>query len=322
MIRYLLALPLMFAAFVAAADQPYAERDEVRAFVAEMADKHGFEQETLLALFRQASPDPIVLKAIAPPDSPRARSWHAYRNRFVESVRVKRGLEFWHDHGATLARAEAIYGVPAEIIVAIIGVETIYGRHTGRFDTFNALTTLSFDYPPRADLFRHELESLLLLAREERRDPWSYQGSYAGAMGLPQFLPSSLRNYAVDFDGDGAIDLGNADDAIGSVARFLMIHGWQPGMLIALPATVSGDPAPLLAEGILPRRLPADMAALGVSAPGAPEAPAALIDLVTPDAPTEYRLGYNNFYVLTRYNRSSFYASAVMDLANVLRAAR
>jgi membrane-bound lytic murein transglycosylase B len=314
---------LLLAVPVAGAAEPYSERAEVREFVAGIAEKHGFDADELLAQFRKAKPDPAVLKAIAPPAHPGVRSWRVYRSRFVESTRIGRGLAFWSRHADALARAEEAYGVPAEIIVAIIGVETIYGKHTGRFHVFNALTTLSFDYPARADLFRGELEALLLLAREEGRDPWSYLGSYAGAIGLPQFLPSSLRNYAVDFDGDGRIDLaGSADDAVGSVARFLRAHGWEPGATIALQVAVAGDVAPLVEEGVLPQRLPSEMATLGVKADGIPEQPAALIDLVTPNAATEYRLGFNNFYVLTRYNRSTFYATAVLDLAAVLRAAR
>jgi len=324
MIRIFLPLPLLLAAALAVAAEPYIHRDDVRAFVTEMVDRHGFEEEQLLAHFRRAKPTPAIIQAIKPPADPGARSWQAYRARFVEPVRIGRGLEFWRRHETTLARAEAIFGVPAEIIVAIIGVETLYGRNPGRFHAFNALTNLAFDYPPRAELFRRELEALLLLARDEQRDPWHYKGSFAGAIGLPQFLPSSIRAWAVDFDSNGSIDLAvSGVDAIGSVARFLAEHGWRNGEPIALPAKVSGgDTLALLAEGIRPVRLPADMAPFGVEADGAPEQPAALIDLITPDAETEYRLGFNNFFVLTRYNRSSFYAAAVMDLAERLKAAR
>lgn len=323
--RLLLSAMLLLGATAAAATEPYHERADVRAFVAEMAERNGFDTDRLLAQFRKARQDPSVLKAIAPPADPAVRSWQAYRNRFVEPARIALGLEFWRHHGEVLSRVETSYGVPAEIVVAIIGVETIYGRNRGRFEVFNALTNLAFDYPPRAELFRRELEALLLLARDEQGDPWHYRGSYAGAIGLPQFLPSSVRAYAVDFDGDGRIDLaGSADDAIGSVANFLREHGWLTGEEIARRAKVSGGdtPIPLLAEGIRPVRLPAEMTTFGVEADGAPDKPAALIELTTPDAPTEYRLGFNNFYVLTRYNRSSFYAAAVADLAEALRAAR
>jgi membrane-bound lytic murein transglycosylase B len=287
-----------------------------------MAERYDFAPATLLAQFHRVTPSPAVIRAITPPSDPGVRSWQAYRSRFVEATRIGRGLDFWRRHEAALDRAEARYGVPAEIIVAIIGVETLYGRNPGKFHVFNALTNLAFDYPPRAALFRGELEALLLLAREERRDPWSYRGSYAGAIGLPQFLPSSIRRYAVDFDGSGGIDLAvSAEDAIGSVARFLNEHGWARGEVISLPARVQEDPAALLAEGIRPARLPADLLGFGVEADAAPERPAALIDLATPTEATEYRLGFNNFFVLTRYNRSSFYAAAVQDLAEVLRAA-
>jgi membrane-bound lytic murein transglycosylase B len=333
MTRILLTALLFAAATGAAAappSEPYQRRPEVRAFVSEIAERNGFDADAVLGLFRQAKPDPAVIKAITPPADPGARSWQSYRARFLDAKRIANGLEFWRNHEATLARAQAIYGVPAEIVVAIIGVETLYGRHTGQFEVFNALTNLAFDYPPRAELFRRELEALLLLAREQGRNPWDYRGSYAGAIGYPQFLPSSIRKYAVDFNRDGRIDLsGSAEDAIGSVAHFLYQHGWESGDVIALPARlVESDtkgsewgPAPLLAEGIFPKRLPADLARFGIEADGAPEKAAALIDLATPNAQTEYRLGFNNFYVLTRYNRSSFYAAAVTDLAEALRAA-
>lgn len=323
MTRFLLTA-LLLAAATAHATEPYQQRADVRAFVAETAERNGLDADALLRHFRKAKPDPAVIKAIKPPTEPGARSWQSYRRRFVDARRITTGLEFWRDHEIALVRAQALYGVPAEIIVAIIGVETIYGRHTGDFEVFNALTNLAFDYPPRAALFRRELEALLLLARDQRRDPWHYRGSYAGAIGYPQFLPSSIRKYAVDFDRDGRVDLSaSSEDAIGSVARFLNMHGWDNGEPIVLPAKVSHCNTPrLLAEGIRPVRLPEEMAEFGVEADGMPAKPAALIDLATPDAPTEYRLGFNNFYVLTRYNRSNFYAAAVADLAETLRNAR
>lgn len=305
----------------------YEANPEVRTFVDDLVRRQEFDRDALLALFAQARFQPAVIKAILPPSSPRQRSWQAYRARFLDPLRIRAGLRFWDDHAATLQRAEAQYGVPAEIVVAIIGVETVYGRNTGDFETFSALTTLAFDYPPRAELFRRELEALLLLSRDEGRSPLSYRGSYAGALGLPQFLPSSLRKFAVDYDGDGHEDLTDPDDAIGSVAHFLAEHGWEKGGPIAVPAQVTEGPAidALIAEGITPRRLPEELRGFGVlSAPGdrTPQRPTALIDLATPDEATEYRLGYQNFFVITRYNRSSFYAGAVSDLADALREAR
>lgn len=310
----------------------YAEREDVKAFIDEMATEYRYERATLDALFHVTQPIPSVLKAIRPPADPGIRSWRTYRSRFVEPVRIAAGKKFMQRYATELAAAEARFGVPAEIIAAIIGVETIYGKHTGSYTTFSALTTLAFDYPPRAKLFRQELIELLLLAREENRPILSYTGSYAGALGLPQFMPSSRRKYALDFDNDGKIDLAtSAADAIGSAANFLAEHGWEKGGPIAQPVTVSGDGIQaLLDEGITPQRRPSEFAArqVQIQKVGAGDTaangqlsdqPAALIDLVTPDAPTEYRLGYRNFYVITRYNRSSFYAAAVMDLADALK---
>jgi membrane-bound lytic murein transglycosylase B len=322
----------------------YAGREDVQAFVEDLHTRHGFDTEVLIDLFRRTKANAAVIKAIMPPKDPGIRSWHAYRGRFVEPKRIAAGRRFMQVHATELAAAEERFGVPGEIVAAIIGVETIYGRQTGRFHTFAALTTLAFDYPPRAELFRKELEELLLLAREENRSPLSYTGSYAGALGLPQFLPSSRRRFAIDFDGDGRIDLtASPADAIGSVANFLVAHGWERDAPIADLVTVSGDGIQaLLDEGITPQRTPTQMSAANVgisrvmspATPGTvsladgagdtaiPDRPAALIDLVTPAAATEFRLGYRNFYVITRYNRSSFYAAAVMDLASALRASK
>jgi len=322
----LAALPASAIARKAATGNSFAQMAGVQAFIAEMHAKHGFDRDRLERRFAATKPIAAVLKAIQPPADPGIRSWQAYRARYVEARRIALGLNFWRRHAVELAAAQARYGVPQEIIVAIIGVETIYGHHLGRFTSFAALATLAFGYPPRAELFSRELEELLLLAREARSDPLSYRGSYAGALGLPQFLPSSVRRYAVDGDGDGRIDLVNsAADAIASVANFLMIHGWQAGGPIAAAAQADGDGGrlgELLAEGIAPQRTPAQLATWGVASDGAPDLPAALIDLVTPQQPTEYRLGFRNFYALTRYNRSSFYAMAVADLAEELRRGR
>lgn len=306
----------------------YAEREDVQAFIDEMATQYDYDRTTLDALFRVTHPIASVLKAIRPPADPGIRSWYAYRGRFVEPIRIAAGRKFMRRYASELAAAEARFGVPKEIIAAIIGVETIYGKHMGNYTTFAALTTLAFDYPPRAKLFRQELVELLLLAREENRPILSYTGSYAGAMGLPQFMPSSRREYALDFDNNGKIDLAASPaDAIGSAAHFLAEHGWQKGGPIADRVTVSGDGIQaLLDEGILPQHRPSEFAArnviitkLGDGDTVPHDQPAALIDLITPDTPTEYRLGYQNFYVITRYNRSSFYAAAVMDLAKALK---
>ncbi|MCE9568572.1 MAG: lytic murein transglycosylase B [Rhodocyclales bacterium] len=311
--------------------ETYAQREDVQAFVADMNTRHGFDVDALSALFHRTKPIAVVIKAVMPPKDPGVRSWQGYRSRFVEPKRIAAGRRFMRVHVAELAAAEARFGVPVEIITAIIGVETIYGKHMGRFGTFAALTTLAFDYPPRADLFRRELEELLLLAREEQRNPLAYTGSYAGALGLPQFLPSSRRRYAIDFDGNGRIDLTNSPaDAIGSVANFLARHGWEKDAPIAVTIAIRGDGVQALIDaGIAPRHTPQEMAAanvaltrVGAGETALPDQPAALIDLVTPDGMTEYRLGYRNFHVITRYNRSSFYAAAVMDLAAALHGSK
>ena len=322
--KQILLVVLACLACPALARDDFSRQTEVRAFIDDMATQHSFSRSALQRQFRQARPLPAVLRAIRPAADPGIRSWYTYRDRFVAPGRIALGRAFADKHRAALTRAEAEYGVPADIIVAIIGVETIYGRNVGRFQTFSALATLAFRYPPRAQLFRDELAALLLLAREQQRDPLGYRGSYAGALGLPQFLPSSERRWAVDYDGDGKIDLAtSADDAIGSVARFLAEHGWEKGGPILHAAQAAGDGVQtLIDEGITPKHSAEDMRSLGVEAADAPAGPAALIDYVTPGAPTEYRLGYRNFYVLTRYNRSSFYATAVSDLAEAIAASR
>ncbi|MBS1229611.1 MAG: lytic murein transglycosylase [Proteobacteria bacterium] len=311
---------------------PFSASPEVRDFIEAMHEQHGFDVEQLTREFSQIHSNATVLRAIRPAAVPELqRSWPRYRERFVNERRTRYGLRFWQENAAELTRAEAIYGVPAQVIVAIIGVETEYGRNMGRFSALEALATLAFDYPPRAAFFRNELEQLLLLARENKVSALDIKGSYAGAIGIPQFMPSSQRRYAVDFDGDSRIDLRRSTiDAIGSVARFLQMHGWQAGAPVALPAAVDGDPAPLVAAGIKPQESLQQLAQQGVTVSPllaqqlAPDGEwrAALIDLVSPDQPTEYWVGFDNFYVITRYNRSSFYAMSVFQLAEALREAQ
>ena len=305
---------------------PYGKRPEVRAFVRDLVARHGFVERELAYLFSRARRDPAVLRAIAAPKDTRARSWQEYRTRFMSEARVAEGLEFWRREARALERAAREHGVPEEIVVAIIGIETVYGRHMGAHRVIDALATLAFDYPARAGFFRAELEQYLLYARDAGIDVFSVKGSYAGAIGIPQFMPGSYRRFAVDYDGDGAIDLrASAADAIGSVANFLAGHGWRRGEPIALPAHVNGTAHKAMLEaGIEPKFRLQDLKQHGVETRTglALETPVALIDLETPGAATEYRLGLRNFYVLTRYNRSSFYAAAVTDLAAALRARR
>jgi membrane-bound lytic murein transglycosylase B len=302
---------------------PYAGRPEVRAFVQEMVQKHGFVERELDYVFARARRLEVALKAVATPAS--ARAWVEYRANFVNERQIAAGVEFWRTHQAVLARATKEYGVPEEIIVAIVGIETFYGRHTGRWRVIDALTTLAFDYPPRAPFFRGELENYLVISRDRGNDVFETRGSWAGAIGIPQFMPGSYMKFAVDFDGDGRIDLSNTPaDAIGSVANFLKQHGWKPGEPIFLDADVKGEAFRPYADGqVLPRNTLEELAKAGATARSgtAPaDLKAALIELESPGRPSEYRLGFDNFYVITRYNRSSFYASAVSDLAAALRA--
>ena len=320
------------AAKTPAKKEPFSAAPAVRAFILEMHEQHGFDVTHLTRQFDSIHSNATVLRAIQPAAVPeQQRSWQRYRVRFVNERRLSSGLRFWQENGTELTRAEAIYGVPPEIIVAIIGVETEYGRNMGKFSVLEALATLAFGYPPRADFFRSELEQLLLMARENGVSPLEIKGSYAGAIGIPQFMPSSQRRFAVDFDGDDKIDLrGSATDAIGSVARYLNMFGWQTKAPVAIPVRVEGDPTALIAAGFKPAQPLQELLKQGISPLNNSERlveqtsnqPAALIDLVTPDQPTEYWIGFDNFYVITRYNRSSFYAMSVFQLAEALREAQ
>ncbi len=320
----MLAFALSFCVSVGAdAAGRYARRDDVRRFISEMVQKHGFDRSRLRRLFSRARFQPAIIAAITPPAEPRAQSWQAYRALFLTPERIEAGIEFRERQRVALARAAERYGVPEEIIVAIIGVETVYGRNTGNYRVIDALSTLAFDYPPRAQFFRGELEDFLLYARDAGIDALSLKGSYAGAIGIPQFMPDSYRRYAVDLDGDGKEDLSRSfADAIGSVANFLKAHGWETGQPVAYPAQVQGDDYRKLVDaGIKPSVRFGDLPNFGVSAAGsaAADTPCALIELTTPDAPSEYLVGFTNFYVLTRYNRSSMYATAVLELAQAVK---
>jgi membrane-bound lytic murein transglycosylase B len=326
-----LSAALLVLALTAAAAQaqeaPYAERPEVQAFIRELVARHAFVEDELQAVFARARREDGVLTAMRTQPEVMSQSWQAYRANFVNERLVKSGAAFWREHRGALERARSAYGVPEEIIVAIIGVETFYGRNTGRWRVLDALATLAFDYPPRAAYFRSELENFLVFARDLGVDVLDVKGSYAGAIGIPQFMPTSYLRYAVDFDGDGAADLrGNTADAIGSVANFLRQHGWRPGEPVQRAVRVNGEGFRGYADGNpLPRHTLEELKLAGVAPRGAPlpmGARASLLELNSPAQPAEYRLGLQNLYVLTRYNRSLFYALTVADLADALRAVR
>lgn len=307
----------------------YAMRADVQSFVTEMVERHGFVARELRTLFSKVHYQQAIVRAMTPPPEAPVRSWRLYRGLFVNRGRIEAGVDFRKRHGKALARAVQEFGIPAEIIVAILGVETVYGRNMGMHRVIDALATLAFDFPSRSEFFRSELVHFLLYARENGVDVLAARGSYAGAFGIPQFMPGSYRRYALDYDGDGRSDLNSSHaDAIGSVANYLRSHGWSTGRPIAVQAQVSGEAfRSLIDAGIRPVYRVADLPAYGVkvrSGSGTPALPpdagCALIELETPGQPPEYWIGLRNFYVLTRYNRSSFYAIAVVELAGAIAA--
>ena len=306
---------------VPAAGAEILERADVRAFIADMSGRHGFPEAELQGLFRRVHLSDAIIDAISRPAE--ALPWYKYRPIFVQSARIDLGVDFWKQNRAALQRASETYGVPAEIIVAILGVETRYGRNMGRHKVIDSLATLAFDYPARGEFFRSELEQYLLLTREQGIDPLAVLGSYAGAMGIPQFISSSYRRYAVDFDGDGRIDLINdADDAIGSVANYFRQHGWRTGEQIAVPAVVNRETAfEMINSGLEPDLPAAKLPALGVQpAAAVPEQGFVKLLELENRQEMEYWIGLPNFYVITRYNHSALYAMAVYQLAREIRA--
>ncbi len=304
-------------------------------FEADMVSKYNFEPDALKAVMEQVNYIDAAVQLVKPAPPGKPKNWQAYRDRFIEPVRINAGVDFWNQNADALARAEAQYGVPAEIIVGIIGVETVYGRNTGRFRVLDVLTTLAFAYPDstnrlaRQAFFRGELENTLLLARKSNIDPFSLVGSFAGAVGLPQFMPGSILNYGVDFDADGKVDLrGSAVDAIGSVANFLVQHGWRASgtTTSVIPVQVSATRAweGMLGQGLKASFTAEQLAAAGVTtaAPLPAGALFGLIDLQNGAEATEYWLATDNFFAITQYNRSYFYAMSVIDLGRAVRDAR
>jgi membrane-bound lytic murein transglycosylase B len=305
--------------------KPYGQRADLMSFARQLAEANGWDVGELQQQLARAERNPTVQRLMMPPPAGTAKDWAAYRKLFVEPRRMQAGLAFWRDNAATLDRATQRYGVPADIIVGLIGVETYYGQIMGGFRIIDALTTLGFDFPrgrkDRSEFFRNELGEFLLLARREGIDPFSLKGSYAGAIGLPQFMPGSWNRFAIDFDGDGKIDLiNNPADAIGSVARYLAEHGWQRGMPTHFEVRVPVDSsarAQLLAPDIVPSFRAAQMIEQGAELPEAArqlEGPLALVELQNGKAAPSYVAGTANFYALTRYNWSSYYAMGVIEL--------
>jgi len=294
----------------------------VQQFVEYMAATHGFDRAALHDLFAALKPSTGVQKAIAAPST--ARPWHEFRPLFVDKSRIDNGVKFWNANAELLARAEEQFGVPAAVIVSIIGVETRYGRVTGSFRIVDALHTLAFEGENRPEFFRSELEQFLLLAREQRWDPADIKGSYAGAMGWPQFMPSSYRRYTIDYDGDGRIDLWSSTaDVIGSVASYLAHFGWKPGEPFAVQAALDAAPEDLPSLGREPPFNVEQWRMRGVRAPDdVPTHLDAGVFRLDFAEGSEYWLGFTNFYAVLHYNRSRHYAMAVWQLAQEIAAAR
>ena len=304
--------------FAASAEQ------QQQAFIDTMVEQHQFDRQQVEQLLSQAQRNEDILAAIARPWE--AKPWYQYYPIFLTEKRLAAGLNFWQQHAETLSRAEQTYGVPAEIIVAIIGVETFYGEYLGKYPVLDALYTLGFHYPPRAKFFRSELEQYLLLTREESLPATELKGSYAGAMGYGQFISSSYRHYAVDFDGDKVRDLlNNPVDAIGSVAHYFAKHGWQQGAKVAIELEHSAALADLVTSGLKPQQQLAELQQQGLKLPAQISLPEQTLGKVFAFEQAEgqdYWLGLENFYVITRYNHSPLYAMAVYQFSQQLKQAR
>ena len=302
---------------------PYGQRADVAEYLDALAAQHDFDRADLNTLFSDAQQRQDIIDRISRP-AEKTWTWARYRAHLVDEKRIDKGVEFWDANAETLARAEAQYGVAPEVVLAVLGIETRYGAITGSYRVLDALTTLGFDYPPRASFFKKELTEFLLLAREEGKDPRALTGSYAGAMGYGQFIPSSYRHYAVDFDADGVRDIWqNPEDAIGSIANYFARHKWRGDGPVAVPVELSSADASVQPNaGLELRHTVQDLQALGIQVEGlAPDAKAALFKLDA-DQGTEYWLGLHDFYVITRYNRSHLYAFAVYELSEAIKLKR
>jgi membrane-bound lytic murein transglycosylase B len=316
---------LLCAAALLAASEPAAaidiKREDVKEFISHMADAYSFKKRALRKLLKGAEFQPAIVEAMGKP-AEKAKLWYEYRPIFLTERRIQEGIEFWTAHREALDQASARSGVAPEYMAAILGVETFYGRRTGSYRVLDALVTLSFDYPPREKFFREELEQFLLLTRDGHLDARTVKGSYAGAMGAPQFMPSNYRRFAVDADSNGRVDLWNDwPDVCASVGNYLKEHGWNAGEPVLGEATVLPEKAgDLDGRKLALSETVGSLAAKGVTfdSPLPADAPALLIAADETDG-VHWRVGYNNFYVITRYNHSALYAMAVYELAGAVK---
>lgn len=338
----LFLLPLLAITLLAQADSQhaytsYAERPEAQIFAAEMAQKYGGTTDEWLSLLHKAHFQPKIVALVMPSEPTGKKNWLSYAQRFINSYRVHAGVAFWSQHADTLQRAEQLYGIPAEIIVSIIGIETLYGKKMGEFNVLNSLATLAFDYPNtpnrniRTSLFKQELEYFLVWSKNNNIPANKIKGSYTGAIGIPQFLPSSINKYAVNFDDGEKIDLRNSPiDAIGSIANFLKLNGWESNRpviwkiadtatsLAAAKNFADGLPKPRFRlQQLIDAELTVDEA---IDLKKEKNTMVLVADFPIPDQAPQYLLGLQNFYALTRYNQSFFYARAVYELAQAILA--
>jgi membrane-bound lytic murein transglycosylase B len=313
---FLVRLALIFACFVIlSCANPVKNQETVDGFIRQMVTKHQFNETELAELFDKVELKAEIIHKISKPSE--AMPWYKYRKIFLKQPRIKAGVQFWHENAETLAAVEKETGVSAAIIVAIIGVETQYGQHTGNYRVIDALSTLAFAYPPRSQFFRSELENFLLLCKEEQIDPLTPTGSYAGAMGMPQFMPSSYRNYSIDFNGDSRRDIWhNSKDVIASIANYFAKHGWQSGQAIAFPlggnSSKTHQKLSFLKEDL--RLIKSNRTNPNISTPLLSTKKAKIIAFEQENG-EELWATSNNFYVITRYNHSPLYAMAVYQLS-------
>ncbi len=315
--RYFITLILLFLAFNSHAT--FKDQNAINVFIEQMHNKHDFNKADLKHWFDNVEIKESILKAISRPAE--GMPWHKYRKIFITESRIQGGVKFWKENEHALKKTAERYSVPPEIIVAIIGVETLYGKRTGTYRVIDALSTLGFNYPKRSKFFLRELESFLLLCRNENMDPLEPTGSYAGAMGLPQFMPSSFIAYAADFEDDEKRDIwSNTADAIASVGNYFAKHHWKKNQAIAFPVTAQGDQyKKFLTSGLRPDTTIEKIQQMNITLvdPLPATTKVKLLAFKQPDT-TDLWLGLNNFYVITRYNRSPLYAMAVFQLSQAI----
>ncbi|MEE9451142.1 MAG: lytic murein transglycosylase B [Gammaproteobacteria bacterium] len=314
-----LLMTATFSSNINAEDPPFEERADTRAFIDKMVKEHDFDKEKLKALFKKVKLREEVISSMN--TQAEAKPWYAYKKNLVTDARTQKGVEFWQQHVNALERAEQDYGIPPEIIIAILGIETNYGATQGSFRVLDTLATFGFEYPRRADFFKSELEAFLLLTRENDLDPIGIDGSYAGAIGQPQFMPSSYRHYAVDYNGSGTADLRNSvSDVIGSVANYLKENGWKPGQAVIVQVEAVDENKHLEFYKLKPTHSIHKLQQRGIEiTEDLPSDSLTTFVVLEGEDKPEHWVGFQNFYTISRYNPSKHYAMAVYQLAEKIK---